>query len=360
MKENIMCCPDDLIINLHATSKCNLNCKYCYDKKIKLKDPIYRIDDLINFIIQTGCRNLDIMFYGGEPTCNIDFIEEVINNLSLLQTPKSIFQLQTNGTLLTTITPIILNKFYQILISFDGIEKTMDNQRGQGVYKKVVNNINQIRKYYNNPIIARMTLTNHTSLESDLLEAYNIFDYIHFQIDNSMSLEHHQVFFKAYKNATSILFSNWIKDLTDNKKKYILPFLGIILYDYYIKNDSTYFYCSPGYYCLTIDTSGNIFSCPEGTYHSKHFEAINCYMGNIKDTQFSPKIHERKKICKDCDIFHICMGRCIWTNEKMYCEATRFLVNQLRKNKNLIEKLIDFSNLPTTLINAIEAVEIIP
>ena len=76
---------------IYATNDCNLNCSYCsvqfnLDKFSIPKNPIYDIKQLKQFInkyqIITKDPVADIYFFGGEPTVNFDYIEEIIDTMS--------------------------------------------------------------------------------------------------------------------------------------------------------------------------------------------------------------------------------------------------------------------------------------
>jgi sulfatase maturation enzyme AslB (radical SAM superfamily) len=101
-KSEISHLPEDLYINLHTTSRCNLACKYCYDeRKEHPHDPSYTLESLTEFLLRAGCRCPTVIFFGGEPLCNVSFIQMAMEVFESQPAFSSVhFQIQTNGTLL--------------------------------------------------------------------------------------------------------------------------------------------------------------------------------------------------------------------------------------------------------------------
>ena len=111
---------DRVELNLFTTLKCNLACTYCTEADggaLGTQGNVsYSIDQLKTFV-DTHARKKEVVvtFYGGEPTLNPGFIDEVIEALPLAR-----FQLQTNGTLMDNVSTETLGKLSNILISVDG------------------------------------------------------------------------------------------------------------------------------------------------------------------------------------------------------------------------------------------------
>jgi MoaA/NifB/PqqE/SkfB family radical SAM enzyme len=130
------------------TNRCNLRCKMCEISKNstveeselstnKVKDTIIQIRDMgINHII----------FSGGEPLLRKDLVEIIRfaheNNIQMVD-------LITNGTMLdgVIVKELIEAGLNHMGISIDGLSQTSSNIRGQGVFEKVINNINNLNLY---------------------------------------------------------------------------------------------------------------------------------------------------------------------------------------------------------------------
>ena len=106
------------------TTKCNLNCSYCYS--ITQNKPLsMRQGDTIHILknnIRDDARYIFINFFGGEPTLEMDIIRETVEWLKKTIADKTVyFRVSTNGLVrLEDLDYLIDNKFY-IGVSSDGI-----------------------------------------------------------------------------------------------------------------------------------------------------------------------------------------------------------------------------------------------
>lgn len=131
------------LIVLWVTGACNLRCKYCYATEANCKD---YMDFATAKQVLDSFRNkpLKIQFAGGEPLLNVELINQICsyvhdNNID------AIFQLQTNGTLLTEETIKVLKRWkISIGVSLDGIPKVNDKTREEG--QRAVQGIKQLAK----------------------------------------------------------------------------------------------------------------------------------------------------------------------------------------------------------------------
>ena len=97
--------------------------------------PTYTVAELQAFLerdLRTSGERPTIIFYGGEPLVNRQFVLEVIDKVD------ANFVLQTNATLLNTLTKEQLDKFAAILVSIDGKRETVDVNRGKGTYDRCI------------------------------------------------------------------------------------------------------------------------------------------------------------------------------------------------------------------------------
>jgi len=134
----------------HITERCNLKCKHCYLKKYTeegeletLKEDFLKIEQLAKSL----GRKLIVAITGGEPLLHPSLFE-LVEYLNAKNTVKEI-RIATNGTLLTDRIARRLAKLHikKIQISLDGIEKTHDEIRGVGSFKKATNGIKIACKY---------------------------------------------------------------------------------------------------------------------------------------------------------------------------------------------------------------------
>ncbi|MGD9275916.1 MAG: TIGR04084 family radical SAM/SPASM domain-containing protein [Candidatus Pacearchaeota archaeon] len=340
------------------TEKCNSRCKYCFEKSMNefengldkkwefdLDAPIesvVEIEKLKSFLEKD--ENPTLIFYGGEPLLKIEKIKDIIDNVNAR------FCLQTNGKLLDKIPEKYLKKLSKILVSIDGDEKITDFNKGEGAYKKVIENIKKIRrKGFNGEIVARMTIAqDFPDIEKQVkhLIELGIFDSMHWQIDagfykNDFNEKEFSKFVESYNKSVSKLIDYWINEMEKGNVIKLYPFLG--LYDNLYYEKKSKLMCGAGYTNYTITTNGNLVACP--------------IMGCIKDFycgNLDSKIKDLKKIyvgvpCTDCEYLDNCGGRCLYSNyaklwpragEKLICKTVIHLIEEIKGVLPEIKKLI--------------------
>lgn len=142
-------------LQLFTTLNCNLKCTYCSEKTVvgSQGKVTYSPEALDQFIrTHLSEHEIYVTFYGGEPTLNIDFMEQVMQRY-----PNYRYNLQTNGTLLHRVPDHLLAKLSNVLVSVDGGEKITDGFRGKGVYKKVLERVDSVRGRLGGTSTARVT-----------------------------------------------------------------------------------------------------------------------------------------------------------------------------------------------------------
>ena len=140
---------------LHIAHDCNLRCKYCfagegdYGARGKKTRSLMSLDvgkSAIDFLIQnSGNRqNLEVDFFGGEPTLNFDTVKEIVKYAKSREdeADKNFrFTFTTNGLLLDDEKIEYLNQHMDnIVLSLDGRKEVNDHMRGKGCYDKVLPN----------------------------------------------------------------------------------------------------------------------------------------------------------------------------------------------------------------------------
>jgi len=141
------------------TSKCNLNCKHCYNGENLSKGSVFDREkslETIRLLASYGIK--DIFITGGEPLLNenLFFILERCYDKGI--SPSVL----TNGTLINDFTS---SKFHRtavkaVQISFDGVGKTHELIRGKDTFDKIGSAIDSLGKY-KVPVILKTTITKH-------------------------------------------------------------------------------------------------------------------------------------------------------------------------------------------------------
>ena len=168
---------------LNVTSRCNMNCSYCYANRVHHKAKgfdmtIETAEKVLDFIFQSPADDLVIEFIGGEPLLNFEVIRFVVEEA--LKRAKSLgkkvnFAFTTNGT---NFTEEMAEFFYRRGIapcfSLDGPKWLHDKNRvywdGRGTYDDVVYWIKYFRKNYPDlyinalPVITKDSLSHYKEI----------------------------------------------------------------------------------------------------------------------------------------------------------------------------------------------------
>ncbi len=138
---------------LHIAHDCNLACKYCFAEEGEYhgRRALMSFEvgkKALDFLVaNSGNRvNLEVDFFGGEPTMNWEVVKELVRYGRSLEEPfhkKFRFTLTTNGVLLNDEILEFANKeMSNIVLSIDGRKEVNDAMRpfrgGQGSYDLIV------------------------------------------------------------------------------------------------------------------------------------------------------------------------------------------------------------------------------
>jgi MoaA/NifB/PqqE/SkfB family radical SAM enzyme len=134
-----------------VTDNCNLRCKHCYHfqskEDIKTQDlPTSIWEKRFNELYKSGIRA--VLLVGGEPALRIDV-------LMLADKTFPLVYVITNGTIRI---PEEFN--HRLFVSIDGLQKTNDAIRGNGVFSRVLKNYSGDKR-----VIINMTLTTGNYME---------------------------------------------------------------------------------------------------------------------------------------------------------------------------------------------------
>lgn len=322
-----------------TSTECNLECKYCVrDEFTEIDNSIdyclppkisYDIEKLKDFVTEEDY----VTFYGGEPLLDIEVIKKIMDSVSCKG-----FMTQTNGLLLQGLGDYV-SKFHTILVSIDGDEEITDRNRGNGVYKRVMEKVEWLKKRFNGELIARMTISKGSNVYEQVLFLSEHFDSIHWQLD-AMFFEERDEWLGKYNEEIDKLVDEWVSRMKEGKVEKWYPFMVVM--DSILKGEKSKLRCGSGYANYTIATNGKITACP-----------IMCgfkefYCGDLDST--SLKELYVKEPCTSCDILDLCGGRCLYSNitklwnsedYKELCGTVRFLIKKLQSKEEEIRVFID-------------------
>jgi len=330
---------------LFVSNECNLNCEYCSimvdAKKNNIPpSPVYLINELNSFIRTTQMKynqqELDIVFFGGEPTLNYKFISDVI-----IEQDKELhdftirYMLHTNGLLLKDIPDNILYRIDAIMLSINSL-KVPSIRLNDSYFESIISSIQFIKRKTSIPIIGRFTITEETSLYTRVMQFHHFFDYVYWQIENCREFSDYDNFYKSYTYDLYLLINIWEGYLKKGIVLNLIPFLSCAFYHH--KNvDTLKFLCGFNHNMLYIQTDGLCYSCAEDFLSKKNL------IGDIKTGIKYPDFSLNDTKCNSCEYLSMCLGRCGRMHQEFsdahvteYCKLNTYMFSYFKKNHKRI------------------------
>lgn len=255
---------------IYMTNDCNLKCDYCSvlmdcEKNNLPMKPTYNYIELIEFIKNTQHQNNDeeisIYFFGGEPSLEYNDIERLINIAKKELSMYSLkFVLHTNGLLLDMLPDNILNELSLIMFSIN-YEKIPHHILYPSYFSTIMDNALSIKTQKNIPIIARLTVTEKTSIYTELLQVSHFFDYVYWQIENCSSFANSIAFKDTYIYEIQKTFEYWIKYLEQGIMIKYIPFMAVLKFMFFHDRDSDEFSCGYSRGMVYVQTNGKCYAC---------------------------------------------------------------------------------------------------
>lgn len=348
---------------IFITNDCNLNCKYCSvllkNEKYNIpSNPIYSLNELNRFIHATQLKYndqcADIVFFGGEPTLNYKYIREIIqSHKNSINVPyKYTYMLHTNGILLGAIPDDILLDIDAIMLSIN-YDMVPHAQLNEGYFKSLTDSVNTIRRKKSVPIIGRLTITENTSLYSEI-SLFNIFfDAMYWQLENCYTFCDFSRFHKSYKYELELTFNLWLSYLQKGILLNFIPFIAATNFALNKEIPNT-FCCGYNESIIFIQTNGACYTCAEDMTTQKNL------IGDLKKGIAFDDFCLKDTICASCSYNHICKGRCGRMHREFnrehideYCKLNKVLFDLVLDNLSVISSAIDKFNLNFDMNNSI-------
>lgn len=294
-------------LQLLTTLTCNLKCTYC---SLGVGDMVgsqgkvsYSIDELDGFISRhLAGHEIYVTFYGGEPTLNLKFIQEVMERY-----PTFRFQLQTNGTLLDGLPDSVLANLSNILLSIDGGEAITDGFRGRGVYRQVVKNTQAVRDRMAGTFTARVTWSSEETSFEELDELVDTFDYVYFQF-----VAGEGTYSPAAMEKKKTVITQLVDKFFSSEALYpIIPIMGIVR-NKVLPTRATELYqgktqCRASTHILNVMPDGKIYPCPDMMYVPEMLQG-DLIENWLKPSPLQP---HPDMPCGECEAQAWCRGNCL-------------------------------------------------
>ena len=260
------------IAMIEITSKCNLNCIHC-GWKLSKKYGDLNTTDMISVIDKVVKWNpMEIVLSGGEPLLRED-IDILLKRIK--ERYSGCITLSSNGTLISETNIDLLSKYVnKFEISLDGFsEETCSIIRGNGVYKKVIENINLLQKYCCKNIYLSMVVGTGNN-------AMNIKKF-----NNLCKLINVKPLLREYMKINNKEIDGLFEHTDDNINKEYKIVMN--------KKEITACSCTAGKKDILIRSNGDVFPC-------QRFTTENYCMGNLTiDNNIDEIIANHKNIIKE-------------------------------------------------------------
>ncbi len=280
-----------------------------------------------------------IIFYGGEPLLNPEFIMEIMDTL------EARYGVQTNGTLPHLLPDSYWQRMETVLLSIDGVEWLTDKYRGKGIYRRVLNTAMWLSKFCKCRRIARMTVTKDACIYRDVVHLLELgsFTHVHWQLnvvwgDRWRFLDWAR---NRYLRGITNLVRYTAEKLVNGQVPKIIPFLGILTAE---KNGGWgHIPCGAGFKSFSITTDGRILACPIAV--REKWAILGDIWSGVEKVM---RINDVSPECVKCEYFKWCGGRCLYSlyekywgdaGQKEICWVTKRTIDHVLKLVPIIDRL---------------------
>jgi uncharacterized protein len=340
-----------------ASSKCNLNCEYCFYHDVANKRTVAdfgfmsleTIGAIIQKVLQFASGYATFSFQGGEPTlCGIDFFRSVVQlqNKLNVNNVKINNCIQTNGLLINSEWAEFLHDHnFLVGLSLDGHRDLHDQHRvdakGNGTYKRVMQTaalFNHYRVEYN----ILFVVTNLAARYPDKLYNYfkiHDFNFLQFipcidPVDNERGAHNYSLSPKRYIFFLKNFFDRWYADFMGGREVSIRYFDNLVRMTMGMPPEM----CSLLGSCqcqFVFEADGSVYPCDfyvtdEWKLGNIHKDELLDLYGRDNCKRFITSSLSTELVCQHCQWKFLCKGGCRRdrenTNTKQlernyYCES---------------------------------------
>ena len=343
----------------HLTEKCNLNCKYCYEKnKGTLELTFDDIKNIMDIEVKNKSKSCVITFFGGEPLIKKDLIYETINYAKKLEKEndiKFLYSITTNGTLIDDeFIKIAKQNNFLIGYSLDGKEETQNKNRvthsGEETFNIVSENakklIKNIKKLVAMPVI---TKNNYMNMAENAKFLFDLgFKYVNCAFDYTADWDDEDL--EPLKKEYEKLANLYYEKSKNGDNFYLLPFDNKITD--YIQENNCNDECMLAIKHVNIGINKKIYPCMQFVGIDE-YEIGNTTIGIDEEKKKKLKnklIPQEFEACKECAINKRCKHTCgclnllttknplttsplVCETERMFIEISDKLAEKLYKEK---------------------------
>ena len=354
---------DSLKIDFALTNLCNFNCPYCFEceslNKEKRNETALNetAEEIFEYIqkLASSIKNLTIVYYGGEPTLENDFIlkfNKILSNFCKANNINYKYNIITNGFLLTEefVSNLNAKECDFIQVTIDG-NKEFHNSRRTNLAR--INTFDVIVSNVNNCLLNNLKIVIRLNVDKqnfdsiiDFLE--NIEKYIDKKyFGNLLFVDIARVF--GSKNSYNLLeYENYRAKILDIcvKKKLIIPRIGA-------KNITTFCIAESLSKDLVIDYNGNIYRCWNNVFDSRFkintikdllknnldpYELSNVTLNMVEKLSLN-NVNGGK--CLECKYLKYCQGLCPKVRENILNGTERNIYENSECEQIIYQRLLN-------------------
>lgn len=209
-------------------------------------------------------------------------------------------------------------------------------------FSTVMDNARSIKRRSDVPIVVRPTVTEETSIFTEVMMMDRYVDKVHWQLENCRQFDNPEAFVATYVYEIELLFENWLNHLRKGIMLRYIPFMGALKFMLCHDRDDNRFVCGYDKHMLFVQTNGNCFACCDSVPNGIH------RIGDIYNGIQYENIKLTDLFCGECDYRSLCMGRCgrmhkEFTREHIeyYCRMNKKMFDLFLGNKELLQSLLE-------------------
>ena len=348
--------------DISMTDACNFRCSYCFEEgcynparmsQKTAEQTILAIKQFLNSdLFKTNYDILQLGFWGGEPTLNVDTMNYFIS--SFAEDKRVKYFIYTNGYNITPIMQTLLD--YNTIDALDNTPKLFtqisydgnpihDNKRhhvdGSTTSKKVYDNIELLH-------ISKIPYSIKSTITPDsfkyMFDAYMDIRDRHIKLNNTF-LGHNWkngVYFPTIDYNTLVIenFDNYYNDLRKSLLK-----IAKEEYNYYTQHNRFFFswfnnnlaICSAGLHMACIDTTGEVYKCHGCLYSDNKNDHYIGTVNNVLDI-----VKTRQKHLNQIQILPEQCKKC-YAEYCLKCNSSKY---DFSKKMNYMERWTDYTVQP--------------
>jgi uncharacterized protein len=326
-------------IQLSVSNKCNMNCKYCFEKKFdkSTRDWSQKMDfdtakksieNVLDIAKKNGRQHIDINFFGGEPLTNSEVIIDILDYFKSGEKHNIhiSYSIDTNGIL---INEEIAEKFaeYKVLVNLsidylsDGIKYRADGDSG-ATFTQFDKSLKILKEkgvlIYFLTVLSKETFEQFNTNLLDYAKENNVLGndiLLSFDLDfknqhSTKEIVKKIVEYYVYGREIGLHIGGYWGNIIDQMERVSL------------RNLEGYKCCPAIGRRLSIEPNGDVFACKSSNKSYGNISDIKGILNSEKYQEYGMRAFRNSSLCYECDIEGFCSGACVGVLEEKYGNIT--------------------------------------